>query len=416
MIPNAWSKSLYDNFGLERVPTEQLSAWHRNPTPPAVSVPAVFFNCSDAASSLMFSSSSGHLSTRRLQALSSSSRSQNDQNTSRGRQAKRARVENLIQSMSGSPAAQFSEAMTNLYGEIQDESMQKHNSMTLHQDQMEMMALQLQSQHQPLRQLETSPKVKTEESNSREPFVEEKSCWDASSTLSRNSFEDLYNELQSNSDGWRKPINYSQHKAEKVKLMSDVLKCELSKAVSTSVDSIFRSAPLLQMSPKRELARDDTFLLNPLVQPSVCRDHRDHEAIPVFQTEALSLVVQKDKSDTIPHHRPKLKHRSSEEIPESNLKLNKMKSLRDECFDTRRAKVIDRSWYALKVNSREDERSQSHTVDRMLLERLHLPRMKSPDMTSSLVKRVYMLNVSFSLWFPPLCYILGSTSANLYFQ
>ncbi|KAG7247832.1 hypothetical protein CRUP_027922, partial [Coryphaenoides rupestris] len=80
-------------------------------------------------------------------------------------------------------------------------------------------------------------------------------------------------------------------------LMADILKYELSRAVSVSVDSIFKSMPLLE-PPAVGMEMTHAPHRSPLLDyhqgtPPTVSPYEDNVNVPEVQTEALSLVVQK---------------------------------------------------------------------------------------------------------------------------
>lgn len=89
-------------------------------------------------------------------------------------------------------------------------------------------------------------------------------------------------------DGWKKLTSATRTKPERIELMTDVLKRELSRAIGRSIDSIFKSAPLLQASPPDHDS----------LQAPVCGKGRLSPHAEDVQTEALSLVVPKPARET----------------------------------------------------------------------------------------------------------------------
>lgn len=83
-------------------------------------------------------------------------------------------------------------------------------------------------------------------------------------------------------EGWKRLMNVARAKPDRVELMTDLLKYELSRAVSRSIDSIFKNVSLLQTSEHTDS-----------LQSLICnRGNRSHHGEDV-QTEALALVVPK---------------------------------------------------------------------------------------------------------------------------
>lgn len=208
-------------------------------------------------------------------------------------------------------------------------------------------------------------------------------------------------------------MNYSLSKPERIKLMADALKYELSRAVSRSVDSIFRSMPVLQTSPN-----DDSSL-----QSSVCKDKvrlscygNAKGQVDNVQTEALSLVVQKPRlkrgdkfalqSGSRDHHRPKppvsFSYNSTlheEEPSQKNHNTACQNALRRSDVGQAKFETFDAHWNSVKVRSKVNSRTaRSRSVDPMPLQSLCLPHVKIES--DGLVKNnLYMMNVSFTSFY-----------------
>uniref|UniRef100_A0A3P9Q4L4 Prospero homeobox protein 1-like n=1 Tax=Poecilia reticulata TaxID=8081 RepID=A0A3P9Q4L4_POERE len=93
---------------------------------------------------------------------------------------------------------------------------------------------------------------------------------------------------------WKKAtLGHLGSKPDRVKLMADILKYELTRAVSRSVDSIFKSMPLIQTPAEMETS--ETTLPPHLAEcmEDKLRCGTAEVLLPDVQTEALSLVVQK---------------------------------------------------------------------------------------------------------------------------
>lgn len=92
-------------------------------------------------------------------------------------------------------------------------------------------------------------------------------------------------------EGWKRLMNVTRAKPDRVELMTDLLKYELSRAVSRSIDSIFKNVSLLQTEQNKSEHTDS-------LQSPICnRGNRED-----VQTEALALVVPKpaqQKSDSL---------------------------------------------------------------------------------------------------------------------
>lgn len=109
-----------------------------------------------------------------------------------------------------------------------------------------------------------------------------------------DAFTDSYGEFDSGArmthEGWKRLMNVTRAKPDRMELMTDLLKYELSRAVSRSIDSIFKNVSLLQTP-------DHTGSLQSLI----CNMGNLSHHVEDVQTEALSLVVPKPaqlKSDS----------------------------------------------------------------------------------------------------------------------
>ena len=409
---------------------------------------SAYYSTNAAGSGYIFSSQmelnasrdTGHLSTRRHPSPASSSCGHHDC----GHQAKRARVENIIKGMTGSPGMHGSDVTITQREEsdgmqenerIQELPLNQERSGSGNASHGQTTRRLLQSQHQHLRQLRTrfnhvDGATDTTDSSNEEKYP----TWNSSPEISpRDARTDSHREFESRSSrkyqGWNKMklMNYFQSKPERIKLMADVLKYELSRAVSLSVDSIFKSMPLLQTSANDEgKLRTDVPL-----QSSVCKDTKvthsccdDAEVqLPDVQTEALSLVVQKPqlkkadkfilKSRLKAHQCPKppiaLSYDSAlheEEPPENNQDTacqHALRCLQDGCSEVSQAKfeAFDAHWNSVKVRSKVNSQSvrspqtRAVSMDPVLLQGMCLPHVKIES--DSLVKNnLYILNVSFT--------------------
>ncbi|KAM7395451.1 hypothetical protein PAMA_006958 [Pampus argenteus] len=376
-------------------------------------------------------------STRRYPSPASNSCGHFEWNFNSGRQAKRARVENIIKGMTSSPGgAHCTDVMMNQHEETDGmQGNEKMQELPLHQDHMQRSEMRdRQTRKQPhslsqhLRQLRTrfphQDGVSDAMDISKESRAEE-------NITPRDTCTDSYGEFESASgrkyQGWKKVklMNYFQSKPEKIKLMADVLKYELSRAVSRSVDSIFKSMPLLQASEKDEgSVQTDLSFLNLHKQPSVSKDNTlgllccgsAEVQVPDVQTEALSLVVQKSQlerpnkfilqSRSRAHLRPKLTTSLShdpalheDQAPEqihNAAHQSALRCLTGGCSEVK-FETFDASWNSVKIRSKVNSRAirspQTHTVtvDPMLLESLCLPHVKI-ESDSLLKNNLYMLN------------------------
>lgn len=115
---------------------------------------------------------------------------------------------------------------------------------------------------------------------------------DSSVTSQTDACTDLHGEFDHSAcvthDGWKRLLSATRTKSDRIELMTDVLKCELSRAIGRSIDSIFKTAPLLQTSPPDQ---------GSLQAPACSRGRQPRQAEDV-QTEALSLVVPKAAQET----------------------------------------------------------------------------------------------------------------------
>lgn len=101
-----------------------------------------------------------------------------------------------------------------------------------------------------------------------------------------DAFTDPYGEFDSGTcmthEGWKRLMNVTRAKPDRMELMTDLLKYELSRAVSRSIDSIFKNVLLLQTSDHAGS-----------LQSLICdRENHSHHVEDV-QTEALPLLVPK---------------------------------------------------------------------------------------------------------------------------
>ncbi|XP_013874907.1 prospero homeobox protein 1 [Austrofundulus limnaeus] len=213
-------------------------------------------------------------------------------------QAKRARVENIIKGITCTDVTTHpfnqSDCMQEDEG-IHKPLHQKHREQIRSESSSQnQMTRKAESQHQHLRTELSHTEGETEDTN-KEKFQR----WVDSPEPSLNDrCRDSASEFESReSPGWTKVklVNYFQSKPDRIKLMADILKYELSRAVSSSVDSVFKSLPLLQTPtshgensetgvPLQAAAYKESKLRVPCCESAELLD---------VQTEALSLVVQK---------------------------------------------------------------------------------------------------------------------------
>ncbi|KAK2890199.1 hypothetical protein Q8A73_018499 [Channa argus] len=449
MDQSVWSKGTCSssNICLDGCPAEHLTSFQPDHVPSNSDAltshkdnenmlqQSVFYSSKEAGSSLICYSKlelnpSGESITRRHQSSGSRTSGQHDWNLNSGHQAKRARVENIIKGTICSPEMHCTEMMTNQHEETgSSQKKERINELPLHQEYIErsgsynMSSSQtrepLKSRHQQLFQ-NVDEANETTDSSKEEKYH----TWNNNSDKTqRNASTDsckFENCHMGKDQGWKKvkPMNYFQTKPERLKLMADVLKFELSRAVSRSVDYIFKSLPLLQTSPNHE----ESVGTDISIQSSMCKDNKCRVSchgnadvqVPDVQTEALSLVVQKKRLETsdqfvrqpnlraCPHQKPSVPFSVDSTVckdqqPEKNPDTVHQHVLRCRPDESSEAKLetFGTNWNSVKVRSKVNSRSvrspQTHAVDPMLLENLSLPHVKiEPD---GLVKNnLYMLN------------------------
>ncbi|XP_018550095.1 prospero homeobox protein 1 [Lates calcarifer] len=449
MDPSVWSKVMYSssNICLDSCSAEHLSSFQPNPVPSNSDAQGVsfhkdsestkilpesdYYSGAEAQGSSLICSSQLELNpprdgtTRRHPSPASGPCGHHDWNLSSGHQAKRARVENIIKGMTGSPGMHCADGTTN---QREEEENERIGELPLNQEHIEgsgssstslMARKQLESQQQQhLRQLRTKFNHTGEVTETTDSSKEEKyPTWnDSPDTCPRDAFTDSYCESESSRSrkyqGWKKVklINYFQSKPERIKLMADVLKYELSRAVSRSVDSVFKSMPLLQSSPNDEGSVETD---SPL-QSSVAKDKKtslsccgnEEVQVPDVQTEALSLVVQKPRLDRLTlqprvraQNHPDAALHDDQNNHTTIAHQHALRCLQDGRSEVGQTKfeMFDAHWNSVKVRSKVNSRSvrspQTHTVsvDPMLLESLCLPHVKiEPE--SPVKNNLYMLN------------------------
>ncbi|XP_034435080.1 prospero homeobox protein 1-like [Hippoglossus hippoglossus] len=431
MDSSVWSEGLYStNICLDGGTAQHLSSFPPDPVPSNSDASGAFvtfakdddnkklesgyYSRGEAGSSLIRSGSVelvAPCSLRRHLSPSAGSCGHHDRNLSSGRQAKRARVENIIKGMTSCPGMHCPDvtASQHEWADCEQEK-ERIRGLSSHQEHMEtkgsgggshsLIRKQLESQQQHFRQLRTEfyqmDEVTETTENSEEKYQTGNNSPD---TSPRDAFTDSCNEFESSSSrehqGCKKVklMSYFQTKPERIKLMADVLKYELSRAVSRSVDSVFKSMPLLQTSTTQEGVETDVPL-----QSSVCEDKKTGLSccgntkvhVPDVQTEALSLVVQKPRLETPdklvlqprPRARPKpavpFSHDSAL-TPSQKDHNSALSWLQDGCSEVGQAKfeMFDARWTSVKVRSKVNSRSaQIRTVDPTLLENRCFPQVK----------------------------------------
>lgn len=347
-------------------------------------------------------------------------------NSSLGHQAKRARVENIIRGMISSPGMCDTSVTTypyepaghvREYGKTQDlpshqEHIESSRSVSKNHSQTRK---QPESQQQPLRQLRT--KVDHEERESCNYSKKETySSWSASTgNPTEDSFTD-WSEFDSQKyQCWKKLklMNYFQSRPERVKLLADVLKYELSRAVNRSVDCVFKNVPLLQTSTITEcIQTDKPVCRDKITRLSCCRNAKVQ--VPGIQTEALSLVVEKQRLETSSHLLMQPRSAAEQSKPlkrsslDSTLTTNQLSEKSPDtnqplrCSEDAPAKcdTLDALWTSVKVKSKVNSKHVSIPQNCTMSEdaeppgSLCLPRIKIES--ESLKTNLYLLNVSLN--------------------
>ncbi|CAL9692377.1 unnamed protein product [Knipowitschia caucasica] len=268
MIPNSWSKDLYcSNLCLEGC-VAKASPFHPSPK---VDAPDLYLGEKEAVSRLI------HFPVRRLR-----------------RKSKGARADAIVKD---------SEANAQ---EILPEG--TNTSTTLQPSPYQLEMFRLQNQYQHWEQVQVK-----EASNRRSPGA---NMWGTSPKLLQNTCIDLPHEVKN-----------PQCKVD-IKLMADVLKCELSKALSSSVDTIFKT----EQEPR---------LYHPYFSPYAGVTY------PTFQTDAISLVVHKDRSVPISPY-------SSDANDLNQGTKMSAKSQQKSDVENWQQQMVDKSWYVLKQKSKLD--------------------------------------------------------------
>lgn len=341
-----------------------------------------------------------------------------------GHQAKRARVENIIKGITCTDVTinHFNRTdYTPKDGGIQELLHQKrrerHEPESSSQNQVR--RKELESQHQHVKTVVSHMEGGTEGSNSRKE--EDFPRWVGSPEPSPNdATPGSCPEFESRtSQGWKKVklMNYFQSKPDRIKMMADVLKYELSRAVSSSVDSIFKSVPLLQTSSS-DAENSET---GTPPQATAYRESRlrfpccGTTEIPDVQTEALSLVIPKPDLEQLNGFVLESNSATSS-VLKSSIALCRESALHVEqnhsaehrlalrCWQDGGSEAgqlkFDAHWNPFKVKSKVNSRSarspQTHAepVDPKRLESPNLPhgKLESDNLEKN---SLYMLNVSF---------------------
>ncbi|XP_054603874.2 prospero homeobox protein 1 [Nothobranchius furzeri] len=318
-----------------------------------------------------------------------------------GHQAKRARVENIIKGISCTDVTNKLEP-SYVKDEANPDHMERGGSESLGQNQLP------RKQHQHCRPRTKFGHMEGERESPNGSKEEEFPVWTATpETYPDAEFDDPCSKFESSSgrkcQGWKvRRMNYFQSKPDRIKLMADILKYELSRAVSRSVDSIFKSTPLLQTSSS-DVENSET---ETPFRSTVCEDKFRFSCcgtaeVPDIQTEALPLVVQKpdleQRDNFVPQPGPAApcfpkqqtqirgQHQSvlRREQTEQNYSADHcaLRCWEDGCSEAARSK-LDTQWNSVKVKSKVNSRSvrspptSTTQMDPMLLESLCLPQVK----------------------------------------
>lgn len=356
---------------------------------------------------LSSSKEAGHFSAGRHPSPTSSTCGYRDWSFNSGHHAKRARVENIIRGMTSSPAGHVTDAVTDRR-EQSDGMWERIQELPSHQEgrgsysHSQVTKTQLECRQLHLRQLRTNAGVCGEIHNmNTSDQAKSSTCISSSETSPRSARTDSYSELERSSSRKTQACKLTnQSKPDRVKLMAEVLKYELSRAVSRSVDSIFRSMPLLQTP-----SDDDS---SP--QSSVCKESEvcygnAKAQVEDAQSEALSLVVQK----------PHLKRCDGKDLycPKPPVSFSCNFTLQEgepsqeahnaagqnaiRCFDVSQPKldIFDTRWNSVKVRSKVNSRlARSLPVDVLPLRSPCLPLVKI-ESDDPMKTNIYMADVSF---------------------
>ncbi|XP_077366955.1 uncharacterized protein LOC144010491 [Festucalex cinctus] len=256
-----------------------------------------------------------------------------------GHQAKRARVENIIRGMSSWPG-----------GEINQDLVQRP------------------AVSQKLNLLDALPEE-------RQPMW---NCSPDTTTRLADSYSEDENKKSGGYPGSKK-TNFTNFSLKPEKVVADVLKYELSRAVSNSVDSIFKTIPLIKVSQKGTAKS----FLNAHEKSLGCNEV---QMIDV-QTEALSLVVRNPQVEGFHHFR--LTRDDQEPDKTRNVVRRDAKRSRSE-FESGRAKSVK---VRSQVQSRCPRSPSTHgtAAEPTLLETACFPRVKI-ESRGLLKSHLYILN------------------------
>uniref|UniRef100_A0A8C8IXJ9 Prospero domain-containing protein n=1 Tax=Oncorhynchus tshawytscha TaxID=74940 RepID=A0A8C8IXJ9_ONCTS len=349
------------------------------------------------------------------------------------RQAKRARVENIIRGIAvspPSPSVHCTHGETTPSNDLQSETME---------NKQESKRKQRVPQHQDLLRTGGASGKSTDEGHNLRKQLQ---------TMQRllgqlqARFIQIY-EYQTESQEDVRDGTFSTDKEDK--LLADILKYELSRAVNSSVDSIFKNIshtlfkpPQLHIKDGGMAETDDEPVFLSSHEPASSSTHVDSMSrlppcsksgmvqLPEIQTEALSLVVQKPASMTHPcspnltvkrplhFHQPSLLYNHPTDLHEDHQVLDNLKHngfhhdtfgglpCRPTTMGLPTSEMVDLLWDPVKVKSKVTSRPprspQVHhptaTGHNMLLDSLGLPHVKMEyGSFQSMVKRTsYVLN------------------------
>lgn len=273
-----------------------------------------------------------------------------------GHCAKRARVENIIKGMTAAPAGHTREAATN------------EASVGLNQ---------VTKTHLECRQL----RVGTDPTACRESPGASVSAAPAKPN----------SEPEKNTQQTPEPTHLARSKPQQIKLMAEVLKYELSRAVSRSVDAIFRSLPPLQTPSDDDDGRSSSWLSVCGANAAVASD---------AQAEALSLVVQ--KADQRRPGTPGLIRRCNttlrsgpSQVPRQAAAQNNATSRPNLHVSLTKPELSDDRWNSVKMRSKVNSRlarSPSAVGPPLRSPSLPLVKMESEELVRN---SLYVGDVSF---------------------
>nr|XP_023992511.1 prospero homeobox protein 1-like [Salvelinus alpinus] len=389
--------------------------------------------------------------------------------------AKRARVENIIRGMAGSPLSVyftgegFGEGETTPTSHLQSETLENKRKQRVpqHQDvpgtggvsrksteEGHTLRKQLQTMQTLLGQLQARF-IQVYENQSEEE--DHHSTWNKEYVETKTSpgevFLDPYSEFNNKTPldkghlGWmnNKQTDYLHSNPDNEdKLLADILKYELSRAVNSSVDSIFKNtshtfvkSPQLHVEDGGMVETDDETVFLSSREPASthvdsmsrlpsCSESGMAQQLPEIQTEALSLVVQKPASMTRPcslnltvkrplhFHQPPFLYNHPTALQENHHVLDNLKhnsshhdtfgglQCRPSTMGLSTPEIDDLPWDPVVVRSKGTSRPsgspQAHqpmaTGHHVLLDSLGLPHIKMDcGSFQSMVKRTsYVLN------------------------